>query len=399
MQNRSALALSVVESEFNPMPITPSKEKQQISQLLLNQITRKINQSGAIPFSDYMAEALYHPKLGYYRNGLPKFGANGDFVTAPEVSVLFGYSLANQCHQVFQNTSINQILEFGAGSGQLACDLLTRLSLLNCLPNQYCILEPCAELRDRQKIKLKQAHPHFIDNIHWLTTLPENKINAIVIANEVLDAMPVTKFLLDHNTVFEYCVTHQQQQLSFEQQLASPTLKDAVLALNIPQTAQPYESEINLWLPQWITSLAQCLNQAAVFLIDYGFPQHEYYHPDRNTGTIMCHFEHQTHSDPLCFPGIQDITAHVDFTAIAQAAYQNQFQISGYTHQAAFLNNCGLLALRDHTNSKIEYIQAQQIKMLTLPSEMGELFKVIGLQKDINLDLIGFQSFDLSYRL
>ena len=380
-------------------PLKPSPSKPALSDSLKDLICAHIDEHGPMPFREYMHWALYQPQYGYYRNGLPKFGPQGDFTTAPEISPLFGYCLANQCQQILSLGTIDTILEFGAGSGQLACDILTRLDALNSLPQHYWILEPCQELRQRQHHCLQQAHPALVDRVHWLSELPEAKVNAIVIANEVLDAMPVTKFVIDNQQLYEMSVDHSDQQLQWINTPATAALNEQVAALKLQPDTPRYESEFNPWLASWLKSLSRCLNQGTVLLIDYGFSQQEYYHSCRHTGTIMCHFEHRAHSNPLIYPGIQDITAHVNFTAVAAHGCESGFELAGYTHQAAFLSNCGLLKLREHTDAAKQYTQAQQIKMLTLPSEMGELFKVISLNKNMPLDLLGFESFDLSFRL
>ncbi|MCB1827119.1 MAG: SAM-dependent methyltransferase, partial [Coxiellaceae bacterium] len=218
------------------------------------------------------------------------------------------------------------------------------------------------------------------------------------LANEVLDAMPVEKFRIADDIQQAY-VDINNDQLMWRWLPASTELRDAVVQLDI-DFAEGYESEINLWIPGWVNSLSDCLSRGEVLMIDYGFPRREYYHPERSMGTIMCHYQHRAHSDPLIHVGLQDITAHVDFTAVAEAAVAHQFEVAGYTHQAAFLIDCGITDLLSNAKDDIERFNwNNQVKQLTLPSEMGELFKVIALTKDFEQPLIGFQSLDLIERL
>lgn len=370
---------------------SPDSAAKALSEELQSQIVAEIKQAGKISFARYMELALYAPRLGYYRNGFKKFGKEGDFVTAPEISSLFSYSVANQCAQVLKEIG-GDILEFGAGSGVMAADILLSLAEKKQLPNHYYILELSASLQSQQRETIKNKAPDYFDRVVWLTALPEKNFCGVVLANEVLDAMPVNLFTVDHgikecgvaidNNALRLCTLENENKL----------LNDAIEKYQI-DFPENYTSEINLYLTAWIKSIAEFLSHGIVLIIDYGFPRSEYYHSDRLLGTLMCHYRQYAHTNPLIFPGIQDITAHVDFTAVAEAADANGLTVAGYTNQAAFLLNCELLSFLDeNADEKTRFNQRQQIKQLTLPSEMGELFKVIALTKEINSELIGFQS-------
>jgi SAM-dependent MidA family methyltransferase len=368
------------------------------SQRLLQSICNEIDSTGPMTFFRYMQLALYAPGLGYYSAGAHKFGASGDFVTAPELTPLYGQALARQCSQVLATVNQPQILELGAGSGALALSILQTLQQQDALPEKYLILEVSADCRNRQQQLFAQQAPELLPIVTWLDQLPTQPIEGMIIANEVLDAMPVHKFQLAE-TLQEYCVSHEQQQLRWHLAPCNNAQLDKAVHRLMPEQHTPYESEINLALPAWIASLSDCLAQGVILLVDYGFPRSEYYHPQRCMGTIMCHYQQRAHSDPLIFPGIQDITAHVDFTAIAEAADNHGLQIAGYTHQAAFLAGCGIHELLTVNDEQQRARQAQHLQVLMHPSEMGELFKVIALSKSCDLPLIGYSLLDQTERL
>lgn len=355
---------------------------------LLNQIYIDIDaHHGKISFARYMEMALYTPGLGYYSAGATKLGENGDFVTAPEISSLFGQCIAKQCEQVLQPS--DSILELGAGTGKMAVDILKTLQ-----PKRYYILEVSADLKERQQQLLQTQVPELYDRIEWLSSLPEkNSFSGIIVANEVLDALPVHRFRLDKNGIQEIYVRKGKEGLEFCYDIpSSPGLLEAVKNLQdgILKDIQDYESEIHLSIPPLINSLADSLHRGLMLFIDYGFPAHEYYHPDRNCGTLMCHHQHRSHENPLILPGEQDITAHVDFTAVAYAAVNAGLQVKGYTDQASFLLGCGLMNLAE-TSKQHPLKLSQEIQKLTMPHQMGELFKVIGLTKGLDeIDLMGF---------
>ncbi len=360
-------------------------------------------EGGAISFARFMELALYAPGLGYYSAGSRKFGEAGDFVTAPEISPLFSRCLAREYVSVLEALGGGEVLEMGAGSGRMAADALLEMERLGKLPQRYCILELSAELRQRQRETLNASAPHLIPKVQWLDELPGEGFSGVIVGNELLDAMPVAKFRYGAEGAVELGVRIEGdgfawvdlgQEESFLQSVA--TLKSDTAWID------GYESEINTALAPWLASMAGVLNTGLVLLIDYGFPRHEYYHADRVGGTVMCHFRHRAHPDPLVLPGLQDITAHVDFTAVAEAARVAGLEIEGYTTQANFLLGAGINELlEDEALSPQQRIElAQGVKKLVLPSEMGELFKVIGLSRGLdNVSLRGFSLRDLRFAL
>jgi len=379
----------------------PHPDAVALNQRLTTKIKQAINEAGgAISFVEFMKKALYTPGLGYYSAGFYKLGAEGDFITAPEISPLFSQCLAKQCSQVLVTFDEGVILEFGAGSGIMAANILKELERLNCLPTRYFILEISADLKWQQKKTIQAQVPHLLDRVQWLDTLPSEPLQGVILANEVLDAMPVHRFRLDEQEVSELYVSlatfnNSPSETSFVWQPLSThdeSLRAAVEALR-PTLPVGYVSEMNLTLPAWIQSVADVLAIGMVLLIDYGFPSREYYHPQRDQGTLMCHYRHHSHDNPLILLGLQDITAHVDFTSIAESALTAGLQVSGYTNQANFLLACGLpdlLSTLSPDNTESYLRQTQQAKALILPSEMGELFKVIALTRDLNMPLLGF---------
>ncbi len=362
-------------------------------------IAEEIRKHGPIPFARYMSLALYAPGLGYYSAGLRKVGTGGDFVTAPELSPLFSRCVAKQCLQVLADLPSGDILELGAGTGAMALSLLQELETHGVLPEHYFILEVSADFRERQQQLFQEKASRFLDRVRWLDRLPEQPIQGVIIGNEVVDAMPVHKFKIESG-IKEFYVDYRDGKFVWE--LSEPSSSELVAKIKEWEVQFPenYESEINLWVQPWIASLSDALQKGLILLIDYGFPRHEYYHADRNQGTLMCHYQHRAHSDPLILTGLQDITAHVDFSNVAEAAAHQGLSVAGYTHQAAFLLNCGLLDfIQKSENPADHYRVAQEIKRLTLPSEMGELFKVIALTRGVDRDLIGFSSMNQVERL
>ena len=378
----------------------PGDLAQRHSEKLITLIKSEIDKNnGAISFSRYMELALYAPGLGYYAAGSTKLGEEGDFITAPEITPLFSQALANAILPALNKDDI--ILEVGAGRGRMAADILVYLKQQNKLPKEYWILELSADLRERQKKTIEENVPEFIGNIKWLDELPE-KFSGVVLANELLDAMPVQLFQKTENDINDVNVTWLNDKFefqltsSFDARLIS-RVKDIEAELNREFNAG-YISEINFAAEDWIKSIAERLQQGIIVLLDYGFPRHEYYHEQRNQGTLMCHYRHRTHPDAFVYPGLQDITAHVDFTSMADAALEANLQVIGYTNQVSFLMGAGLLKLADlenEANTKQQMETASQIKKLTLPHEMGELFKVIGFSKNCDVSLPAFEFRDL----
>lgn len=346
---------------------------------------------GQISFAEFMQQALYAPGLGYYSAGSIKFGAQGDFITAPEIGPLFAKCLATQCAEILTFSSGQDILEIGAGSGQLAYDLIQALAQKNVVLKNYFILELSADLRQRQQEKIFALNRDLKTKITWLDHLPDKPINGVILANEVMDAMPVARFHYAKNILQEYYVRSAEQQFITVLDTPSTVLSTAFTQANLTAIIkQPYSSEINLWLPGWIKSLSCCLSTGAILLCDYGFPRHEYYHAQRNSGTLMCHYQHHNHTNAMLNIGLQDITAHVDFTAVAEAATSCDLTVAGYTNLASFLLNCGITQLL-RTNCVQDL---QEINILTSPSEMGEIFKCIALTRNLDTNLSGFSQFD-----
>jgi len=359
---------------------------------------------GWIGFESYMQMALYSPGLGYYSGALPKFGEAGDFITAPEMGELFGACLAGQVHTALTALAASSILEFGAGSGRLAAGLLNTLAAMDVLPDEYLILELSGELRARQQQTLDELAGQHAHRVRWLDTLPESYVG-VVLANEVLDAMPVQVFEQQGDEVFELGVASASAEASqntfcWQRRPADQALKSAVDALRLETDGCIYRSEHSPQAQAWIKTLAQMLERGLLLLIDYGFPASEYYHPDRNSGTLMCHYQHRAHDDPFFMPGQQDITAHVDFSAIARSAQQAGLELYGYVSQGGFLLSAGLLDLIPLDAAVREQLQlAQQVKKLTMPHEMGELFKVLALGRDCECELSGFAQQNHAYKL
>lgn len=367
------------------------------SEKLLALIANEIHTQGPITFARYMELALYAPGLGYYSAGAQKFGASGDFVTAPEISALFSQCLAKQCQEVLSFLGTADILELGAGSGIMAADILLELEQLKTLPQHYFILELSADLKQRQQQLLQQKIPHLFNRIVWLDSLDNFKLQGIILANEVIDALPVHKFKID-NGIQELYVNYNDEQLNWQLAAPSQNLAAQIKHLNI-EFSQGYESEINLILSPWLQTLSAILQRGLILCIDYGFPRQEYYHQDRTMGTLKCHYQHRAYDNPLTLIGLQDITAHVDFTAVAEAADNAELEVSGYTTQANFLLSCGITDRAQSEDPIKQYSISQQLKKLLLPSEMGELFKTIALTRALPIPLLGFSLYDMRNRL
>jgi SAM-dependent MidA family methyltransferase len=380
----------------------PGEEALLHSRKMLDAIRRGIHESGGrLGFQQYMDVALFEPELGYYRCGAEKFGALGDFITGPESSTLFGQCLARFCQQ---SGVAETIMEVGAGSGRLAVSILKSLEENSALPETYFILELSNELRERQRQAIHDALPGFIDRVVWLDTLPE-KFIGVVIANELLDAMPVIRFRLEAGKVLEEFVVSDEGGLAFVYEPTNNTRLLARIEELRQQTAideaDVYDSEVNFVAEDWIKSLADSMQSGVVVIIDYGYPRNVYYHAQRHMGTLMCHYQHRAHPDPLLFPGIQDITAHIDFTAMADAALEANMEVAGFATQAHFLLNLGLLELLDNQQEDLPaYLSSSsEVKRLTLPGEMGEAFKVMVLTKNFQADVAGFEQHDIRHLL
>jgi SAM-dependent MidA family methyltransferase len=359
---------------------------------------------GWIPFSRYMQMALYEPGLGYYSAGALKLGAAGDFITAPEVAPVFGRCLAQQCAEILRGVGGGDLLEFGAGSGALAVALLEELDRLGALPERYYILDVSADLRERQRATLEARVPALASRVVWLDTLPAS-LCGVMIANEVLDAMPVERFVVREGKINALGVTWQLGRLDWSETRAGDRLRDAVRAIE-HELGEPlphgYTSEVNLDLPGWLTAVLAALERGVALLIDYGLPRREYYARERRHGTLLCHFRQRYHEDPFLHPGLHDIGAWVDFTAVASTAAQVGSIVAGYTTQAHFLIGNGIAEFVANVDA-LDVVQrlnlSRQAMLLTLPGEMGERFKVIALANGYDSDLRGFAIRDLRHTL
>ena len=399
-----SLSHSRVESA---LPV-PDREALAISQELSTRIAAEIARHGGwLSFARYMEMALYEPGLGYYSNPGQVFGAAGDFVTAPELTPLFGATLARQVSPWLKDPALvgsgQVVLEVGGGSGMLAAQLLNALDNVGHHEVRYLILELSAERREHQRQTLKSLAPGLMDRVGWLDTFPES-FAGVVVANELLDAMPVQLFEWQADAeaaLQEMGVTWVDGQFAWAPRPADAVLTETVTALRNrlgPEGAQwhsPYRSEICPAQQAWMRTLADCMTAGVVLLLDYGFAAPEYYHPQRDQGTLMCHYRHRSHADPFLWPGLSDITAHVDFTALARAATAEGFSLVGYTSMAAFLLNAGLLdELADlpREPESFWFAQAQAVQQLISEAEMGELFKVIAFEKNLReaVSVLGF---------
>lgn len=359
---------------------------------------------GWIGFARFMEAALYEPGLGYYSAGTRKFGTDGDFITAPEVAPLFSRCLARQCAEVLAAPGGGDLLELGAGSGVMAAGILAELEVLGRLPGRYAILDVSADLRERQRETISRAVPHLFERVVWLDRLPEC-FEGVIVANEVLDALPVERFVIRGSEVNSCGVAWQFDRLETAEARASSQLLQRVRAIEADighALPDGYASEVNLGLGPWLAALASALRRGVMLFVDYGLPRREYYAAERRTGTLLCHFRHRFHDDPLQRVGLQDITAWVDFTAVAEAGRAAGLEVAGYTTQAHFLIGCGIGEFVADVGD-LDVVQrmnlSRQVMVLTLPGEMGERFKVIALARDWPGELSGFAVRDLRHTL
>jgi SAM-dependent MidA family methyltransferase len=392
-----------------PLP-QPDPDALEHSRALSRRIAADIAQAGGwIGFDDWMRRALYEPGMGYYSGPLRKFGAEGDFVTAPEMSPLFAACVARQVSQWFAHTRA-EVVEFGAGTGRLAGELLAELARLGTPVRRYAIVELSGTLRERQRDTIARLAPAALGSVQWLDTMPET-IDGVVLANELLDAMPVRVFGREAGATSEWGVALDDAgAFRWAARPADRVLhEEAAQALALGGVAHDarYRSEVGLEGRAWVETVGRALHRGALLLIDYGFPAHEYYHPQRDTGTLIAHFRHHSHGDALHLPGLQDVTAHVDFGAVARAAARAGLAPLGYTSQARFLINCGLLdMLTDAAHAAprgpetVE--QARRlgaVQTLLSEAEMGELFKAIAFGRGLPDDALGFARGDRSAAL
>lgn len=410
---------------MQPLPLPqPDPAALEHSRAVTEMIRGEIAAAGGwISFADYMRLALHAPGMGYYSAGAAKFGQAGDFVTAPEISSLFGRALARQAAQVLESLvdidtdTADDILEFGAGTGKLALDLMLELEKLDRLPQRYFILETSADLQQRQRRLLEKHAPHLLARAVWLENLPD-RFRGLMLANEVLDAMPVHLVAWRGTGFFERGVAASDPSGRQEFEWSDRSLVGGELfqtARKLRSGAEldedgiarrangrDYVSEIGLAVRRFLPGVADVLEKGAILLIDYGFGQDEYYHPQRERGTLMCHYRHHVHDDPFFLPGLQDITSHVDFSAVADSAADAGLDLLGYTSQAHFLINCGITEILAQTpaGETQDYLPlANQVQKLVSPAEMGELFKVAAFGKGMPSQLKGFIRGDRSRML
>jgi SAM-dependent MidA family methyltransferase len=368
-------------TEFRPQPVIPETfpEPDAESLALSDELTRRIRAEilaagGWIGFERFMQMALFEPGLGYYSAGSAKLGPSGDFTTAPELSRWFAAAIAPLVAATLAQTGGRQILELGGGTGRLALQILGEFKALG-RDIDYTILEVSADLRERQQSLLEPAGAA----VSWIETLPEQAIDGVIIANEVIDCLPVARFQKTGGTVLPLGVTADDGTLAVAAGPFDAKLAEAVGQIEADvgyQFPDGYRSEVCLALGPWLSGVLGALSAGGVLLIDYGLPRRDYYRPHSGDGTLICHYRHRAHDDPLLWPGLQDISAWVDFTAVAGAARDNGAVVTGYTNQAQFL----ISSLADDTLSghrEISPEEASALKTLTLPGEMGERFKLM----------------------
>jgi SAM-dependent MidA family methyltransferase len=366
-------------------------------------VSRAIRAAGGwISFEHYMDLALYAPGLGYYSAGATKLGADGDFTTAPEVSALFGACVARQCAQLLAEIPGAAILEVGAGTGRLASDVLLRLQSSGQLPARYSILEVSADLRARQRTALEQLPAALRARVEWLSE-PPTRFDGVILANEVLDALPVRRFRWAPGRVEEYGVCVEADRFSWASRPADRLMSEHCERLSAESAWEAgYVSEYSPRMPVWAATVAAGLRSGAVLWFDYGLPRSQYYLPERHEGTLLCHFRHRAETDPFLFPGLQDITAWVDFTALAAAARDAGFDVAGFTTQTYFLAGLGIdeemRELAGGDSARAARL-AHEARTLMMPGEMGECFKAMAWVRGARGDLSGFRLRDLRHSL
>jgi SAM-dependent MidA family methyltransferase len=359
---------------------------------------------GWVSFERYMDLALYAPGLGYYSAGARKLGRDGDFTTAPEISPLFGACIAKQCDEVLREIAGGSILEVGAGTGRLAVDTLARLETLGRLPAQYTILEVSADLRDRQYQLALRCVPHLLERISWLDAPPQDPFDGVILANEVLDALPVARFRWHENGCDELGVASSDGGFGWSARPSNSAMAETcrLLAMAAGGWEGGYVSEYCPRLGAWARNVVQSLRRGAVLWFDYGLPRSQYYLPERQDGTLICHFRQRAHENPFIHPGLQDISAWVDFTALAEACGPADCELAGFTTQAYFLAGLGIdREMRDIAGEDDNQFArlANQARRLMLPGEMGERFKAMAWTRGVQRELSGFVLQDLRHTL
>jgi len=363
-----------------------------------------VDAGGWISFERYMDVVLYAPGLGYYSAGAHKLGRGGDFTTAPEISRLFGACLAQQCAEVLREMNQGSILEIGAGSGRLAADILSRLEMLGSLPERYRILEVSADLRERQLRMVKERIPHLQERVEWLDGPPTTSFVGVILANEVLDALPVARFRWQGTDCEELGVAVEDDRLVWASRPANPALRQVcrMLSAAIGGWEDGYVSEHCRRLGAWTSEVTRALSAGVALWVDYGLPRSQYYFPERRDGTLLCHFRHCAYEDPFLYPGLQDITAWVDFTLLAEASGPAGYELAGYTSQAYFLAGLGIeremKALAGNDENHYARL-ANEARQLLMPGEMGERFKAMAWSRGMDVKLSGFELQDLRHTL
>lgn len=383
-----------------PILPEPPEELKQLSQALCDKLRLEIEASGFIPFSRFMEMALYEPALGYYSAGLHKLGASGDFITAPELGSLFAGCLARQVEEVAATLGTYDILELGAGTGKMAVDLLNQLAP-DSQPGRYLILERSADLRNRQQHLIAERVSGWQDRVKWLTQPPQEPWQGVLLANEVIDSLAVERFRLGANGIEQVCVGHNENGFTWRFRPADSELEWMVRRLDLGRDT-PFVSELNMHLREWLSTVLGTMKQGLALFIDYGYPRSEFYRPARSEGTLICHYRHHVHDNVFFWPGLQDITAFIDFTALAEAGDSCGFTVSGYTSQAMFLLGCGLdrILTGRIAASKDEGLRVNaEARQLTMPGNMGERFQVMALTRALDIPLRGFSLRDLRHRL
>lgn len=373
------------------IPHQDNKRSQQLAECIQKAI---MSHGGYLPFAHFMELCLYHPQYGYYHADRMCFGKEGDFTTAPEISPLFAKLFARQINHVLPQLAHGSLLEIGAGSGRFAFELLQALETTTERTYQYFIYEISVNLRQKQQKLLQEYYACLTSKVVWLDKLPSD-FHGIIIANEVLDALPCHSFTIGEHDIYERCVNFNHDQFAWQLQPAKSSLKQEIHHLqNLHQLRSGYTSEINMALPPFIQALSRTLHQGIIFLVDYGYGAREYYHPERNQGTLTCFYQHCYHHNPLIYPGLQDMTCHVDFTRVITHAANCGFTLLGYTTQAAFLCALGLADLVQAMQQDLDepdiFALNQAVKILTMPTEMGERVKIMGLGKNLDISLASF---------
>ena len=391
--------------DTSPFP-APSADELAHSGVLADLIRAEIRDHGSIPFWRFMELALYAPGLGYYSAGKTKFGASGDFITAPEIGSLFARCVARATAPVLRAGTEADFLEVGGGSGAFAAAALAEWEQLGCLPQRYRILDRSAELRARQRATLEARVPHLLGRVDWPDTPAEQPWRGVLFANEVIDALPVHRFVMRDGEPRELHVAVDAEGRFIDVEREADTMLTAAVAALQQDLLAPlpegYRSEILPQLPWWIDAVCGQLVAGLAIFVDYGYPRREYYLPQRDDGTLICHYHHRAHGDALRWPGLQNITSFVDFTALALAGTHARLPLAGFNAQASFLIAAGILDMVEEATqlSEIErYRLAQEVKRLTLPGEMGERFKLMSFARAIDHVPEAFTSYDQSRRL